>query len=63
MMHKGARTNNLDLEIKKLLSTLKHHSARMQNYTLNSKVYKVIGSDIETGVPKVNILKKIYSED
>lgn len=32
----------------------------MQNYVNNSQVYKLMGSDDETGVPKVYLLKKVH---
>lgn len=44
-MDKGARTNNLDLEIKKLMIKFNKDSTRMQIYANNSQVYKIRGSD------------------
>jgi hypothetical protein len=51
VMEKGARTNNLDFEIKKLMIKLNKESTRMQIYANQSQVYKLKGSDEENGVP------------
>ena len=59
MMEKGARTNSLDYEIKNTLMKLGKDSIRMKIYANNSQIYKKTGSDEDTGVPMVYILKKV----